>query len=419
MFKRSLEYFANRFHYKQTNAWLAYKAGLDIVLPWGRRTGKDNFFCEVAVEHVEDKSQPVLYIAKTQRQARRIIWPKLHKILLNQPDWKLQESRMSAIYLPTKEEIIVGGADLSEDNLVGSGYGLIICSEFALWKKPEIVKLQLAPMLADYGGQIMFGSTKRGKNFFYDLHQTAKGNPEKYYVEEATIDDNSFLDPKGKQIVLDQYSGKDDPLFRQEILNEYVTFQGMVFALPEESYTCNRWDHGDLEHSFHWRGVDHGFSPDPTACVWIAYNKRKGHWIVYSEYKQSQLLISQHSHVIQRQEPFEYVGTSSDIDPQIIAEYAAIGLKMSPAGKYDKQARLLRIVNALRMGTLKIAKNCTQLLKEMASYEWDQDGNDHLIDALIYGFTNAVIPQEIVKELPKDYRLSDRGGGYIGQDFDD
>lgn len=402
MFRRSLEYYANRFHPKQVKAWQAYKERKNIVLPWGRRTGKDNFFCEVAVEHVEEKREPVLYVAKTQKQARRIIWPKLRKILKGQPDWHLKESSLEAYHRPSETSIAVGGADLSEDNLVGVGYGLIICSEFALWRKPEIVKLQLAPMLADYAGQIMYGSTKRGKNHFYDLHQMATANPGEYFVDEATIEDNSFIDPRGKKIVLDQYTGTDDPLFRQEILNEYVTFQGMVFALAEEDYSEKIWDAADLDHSYHVRGVDHGFSPDPTACVWIAYNHRKGYWQVYSEYKQTALLIHQHAEIIQKLEPYRMNETISDIDPQLIAEYDAIGLSMTPAGKYDKQSRLLRIVNALKLGKLRISVNCRQLLKEMASYEWDQDGNDHLIDALIYAYTNATQP-ELAAEEPEKF----------------
>ncbi len=75
---------------------------------------------------------------------------------------------------------------------------------------------------------------------------------------------------------------------------------------------------------------------------------------------------------------------------------------MTPAAKHDKQARLLRIVNALRAGRVKIASNCKQLLKEMASYEWDQDGNDHLIDAFNYGYNNATIP-----DIPKEDRFED------------
>lgn len=421
MFLRSLEYHSKRFHEKQTNAWLAYKAGLTIVLPWGRRSGKSDYFSEVLIEDIEDHHKPCLYLASTQDSAREIMWPKFKERLKHNDDWKIQDSIMEAVYKPHDVPVRFRGVE-KVDNLAGKAYRLVIADEFALWKKnPEtIVKQILAPMIADYDGILMYGSSKRGKNHFYDLHEKAKANPSKYYVEECTIFENPYVSARGRDKVVSEYSGDDDPLYKQEILNQYVTFQGMVFALPEESYTCDRWDQADLEHSFHFRGVDHGFSPDPTACVWVAFNKRKGYWLIYSEYRQPALLIHQHSHVIEKQEPFHFVNTYSDIDPQLIAEYAAVGLRMSNADKVDKQARLLRMVNALKMGKLKIAKNCKLLLKEMASYEWEQDGNDDLIDAALYGSGGAYIPETPTPETKEDYRLRDRSSErWTGQAWDD
>jgi phage terminase large subunit len=258
-------------------------------------------------------------------------------------------------------------------------------------------------MIADYNGQIMFGSSKRGKNHFFELVERAKRNEDDYLVQEFTIFDNPYISEKGKQRILKEYESEDDPLYRQEIKNEWVTFQGMVFALPAESYTTKRWDQADLDHSYHIRGVDHGFSPDPTACVWLAYNDRKGYWLLYSEYKQTKLLIHQHKEIITKQEPFIINETIADIDPQVIAEYDNIGLSMTPAGKYDKQARLLLLVNALKAGRLKIADNCKMLLKEMAAYEWEQDGNDHLIDALLYAYNNNKIEMK-KKDDEEEYR---------------
>jgi phage terminase large subunit len=413
-FVRPLDYFENRFHDLQEDQWVAYKAGLDLVLPWGRRSGKSDFFADVLIEDVEDYGKPNLYLASTQVSAREIMWPKFKERIKKLPDtWALQDARLEAIYKPTDTPVRFRGIE-NVDDLAGKAYRIVICDEYALWKKKnqkvsDIIKLIIAPMVVDYGGQIFYGSSKRGKNHFYDLHERAKKNPQKYFVNECTMFDNPFVSPEGRTRVIAEYDGPNDPLLRQEINNEYVTFQGMVFALEPESYTEKRWDPADLDHSYHVRGVDHGYSPDPTACVWLAYNNRKGHWIVYSEYKKSELLIKQHADVILGNEPYPIAETISDVDPQVIAEYEAVGLSMEPAGKYDKQARLLRLVNALTAGRLKIATNCTQLLKEMASYEWEQDGDDHLIDALIYAFTNAN-PPEIKREEPEedDPRLTAR-----------
>jgi phage terminase large subunit len=135
------------------------------------------------------------------------------------------------------------------------------------------------------------------------------------------------------------------------------------------------------------------------------------------------MLVSQHAEVINSLERYHFVSTVSDIDPQLIAEYDAIGLTMSPAGKYDRESRYLRLVNALRSGKLKIADNCTKLLKEMMTMEWDGDNvsSEHhfdICDALQYCYTNAVIPEKQIKEIQDliPTRTFD-DFGHSGQDF--
>lgn len=403
-FKRPISFYEKRFHEKQFEAWLAYKAGLDLVLPWGRRSGKSEAICQIFVEDIEEYGKPCLFVAKTRDQARDIVWPKFEQILKGNPDWRLYESTLECVHKPSGAVIKIKGVDKDADNLAGSGYRLIACDEYALWRKPEVVKRVLVPMLGDYNGQIIFTSTKRGKNHFYELHQKALKMPHKYFVSEATMFDNTFMSDEGRAKVLSEYAGADDPLYRQEVLNEYIAFEGMAFALPEESYTERRWDPADLDHSIHWRGMDHGYSPDPTAAIWIAYNHRKGYFQIYSDYSENKLLIATHAELILAQEPYTISDTISDIDPQVMAEYENVGLSLTPAMKADKKGRILKMVNALRTGQLKIAHNCTKLLKEMASYQWDQDGNDHCIDAALYAWGSV---QKPVKEIVKKKTLPD------------
>lgn len=419
MFKRPVEYFVNRFHDKQETAWLAYKGGLDIVLDWGRRSGKSQLIAEVFVEDVETYGKDCLYIALTQGQAREIMWSKFVDCLSGRPEWKPNEARLEWKHLKTGGIISLKGADLGKDRLRGSAKRLIALDEFAFFRDPTIVKDVLVPQLADYAGQLVYCSTPKGKNHFYQLKQKALGDQSKYFTSNCTVYENEFILPEGRDKLLAEYTGADDLLYRQEILAEYVDFQGLVFALPVESYTERRWDHADLTHAMHWRGMDHGYK-DETAVVWIAYNRRKGYFQLYSEYKQKQLLIHKHAEIINAHEEFPMIDTISDIDPQVIEEYRAVGLfPMSPAGKYDKESRLLRIVNALKQGKLKIANTCKELLNEMATYEWDQDGNDHLIDAMNYGFTNLVVPPEPEKTKPYELRKTRTDSNWEGQNFGD
>lgn len=426
MFRRSLEYFANRFHEKQTTAWLAYKAGHNLHLPWGRRSGKTDLIAEIFIEDIEDNGKDCLFTALTGDQAFNIFWPKLLNRLDGNRDWKPNYGRHEWVHLPSKAKIGLKGLDLGKHRLRGDAKRIIALDEYAFAKDPSIVKEVFIPMLADYNGQLIYSSSPNGENHFYELGQMAKRGEKNLFSITCTMFDNPFISEAGRKMLIDEYTGPDDPLYRQEVLGEYVVLEGMAFALPQGSYTERRWDPADLDHSFHWQGFDHGFNPDPTACLWIAYNRRKGYFQVYNEYKKSKLLIHQHSDAIKGIDPYPILQRFSDIDPQIIAEYNAVGLSMVQAHKFDKNARILRIVNALKTGKLKIADNCTELLAEMKSYVWDQDGNDHLVDALNYGFTNAVVPEEPKPEVAETYFPRSHGRDFQskqedfdGQNFDD
>lgn len=395
-----------RFHEKQLEAWLAYKAGLDLVLPWGRRSGKTELICQIMIEDIEEHGKPCLFVAKTRDQARDIVWPKFETALKGNKAWRLYESSLEVYHKPTGAMIKIKGVDKDADNLAGSGYRIIACDEFALWKKPEVVGRILSPMLGDFVGQFIFTSTKRGKNHFHKRHQDALEQPQKYFVSEATMFDNTFMTDEGRAKVLSEYEGgESNPLYQQEVLNKYVTFEGQVVAIAEDSYTETKWDYADLDHSFHWRGMDLGFSPDPTACVWIAFNRRKGYFQVYSEYEQQALLIKDHADIITNQEDFVITDTISDNDPQILAEFREVGLEVTAADKTGKKARVLRLVNALRMGKLKIAKDCVRVIAALQTYTWEMvdSGDDpHLIDALRYAYTNLVVPDAPEPEKPKE-----------------
>lgn len=422
MFLRSLEYHAERFHDAQENAWLAYMGGLDLVLDWSRRSGKSELIAQVMVEDVETYGRDCMYLALSQVQAREIMWQKFVKIIGGNRGWRSNETRLEWRHKYSNSLISLKGTDLGKDKLRGGGKRLIALDEWAFARDPSIYKEVLVPQLADYNGQTIFASTPKGKNHFWKIKQRALKSPSKYFTSHFTVFDNPYISDEGRAKLISEYAGTDDPLYRQEILAQYIDFEGLVFALPADSYTERRWDNADLMHSFHWRGMDHGYNPDPTAILCVAYNPRKGYFQVYNEYREKQLLIHTHTQAVNSLENFTYRETYSDIDPQLIAEYEAAGLRgITPAMKHDKESKLLMLVNWLKTGKVKIASDCTMLLDEMQTYEWWQDGNDHLIDAFRYVMTNITIPKENVQRSTQDYddvrHTNDQLDGY-GQDFD-
>lgn len=444
-FLRTQAYYDQRFHPKQEDAWLAYKAGLDLVLDWGRRSGKSELIADAFVEDVEENGKDCMYCALTQTQAHEIMWPKFVKSIGEKTrTWKSNETRLTWTHKKTQAKISLKGFDLGADKLRGNAKRLIALDEWAFLRQkvkkrkgkaqlvaePTLVKEVFAPQLVDYGGQLFYLSTPKGKNFFWKLKQRALADQlqafrdpshrRKFFTSHCTMFENPFLNEDGRARLISEYTGTDDPLYKQEVLALYIVLEGLAFALPQDSYTTKRWDPADFDHSFHWLGIDHGFSPDPTAAVWIAYNARKKHFLLYNEYRQTQMLIHQHADAIKGWEPYHVLDRLSDIDPQVMAEYDAVGLTLTAAGKHDKESRILRLVNALKTGRLKIAENCSMLLDEMSTYEWYQDGNDDLIDAMNYGYNNLTVPEEVPETLEEDPRLNpDNRSEAYGQSFGD
>jgi hypothetical protein len=413
MFLRKPEYYLTRFHDKQEEAWLNYKAGKNLVLDWGRRSGKSELVAEILLEDIEDNGKDCLYCALSAIQAREILWPKLQQKKTSW--WRTNETRLQMVFSGNWGNLFLKGLDLGKDRLRGGAKRVIVLDEYAFAKDPSVVKEVLIPQLADFNGQIIYLSTPKGKNHFWKLKQLALKNPDKYFTSKATIFDNPFISEEGRSMLLSEYSGVDDPLYRQEVLAEYIDYEGLVFALPQDSLIEDRWQEGDMEHSFHWRCVDHGFSPDPTACLWMCYNHKLGHFQIYNEYKKEALLIHKHAEVINKMEQYRFQGSYCDVDPQVKAEYIDVGLHLDNATKGDKEARLLRVVNALKMGKLKINRNCTKLLDEMLTYTWGQDHNDDLIDSLSMLWASASVPEEQPEEEFEPKKRFDP----TGQDFGD
>jgi hypothetical protein len=123
---RSPSYFENRFHNKQEQAWIGYKAGKHLTLDWGRRSGKTELVADILVEDVETYGHDCMYVAISQVQARKILWPKLLRKIQGQAGWKPYETTLEACY-KDGPVISLKGADKEKDSLRGDAHRIIAC----------------------------------------------------------------------------------------------------------------------------------------------------------------------------------------------------------------------------------------------------------------------------------------------------
>jgi hypothetical protein len=144
------------------------------------------------------------------------------------------------------------------DNIRGNTFDYLICDEFAFFN-PEVWNNVLRATVLVKGKKVLFISTPRGKNLFYQFHQLDGVNPS-YKSFTMTSYDNPMI-PKSE--IDDAKLTLPDHVFRQEYLAEFIDggselFRDLTYIETEPSGDNN------------FAGIDVGRADDFT--VLTVYN---------------------------------------------------------------------------------------------------------------------------------------------------
>ncbi len=157
----------------------------------------------------------VYYVAPTQDQAKRIMWPKLRTLLGFERNGGLirnENTNDGWLELISGRRIYIKGAD-NPDSLRGIGLSFVVLDEYADMKATVWDEI-LSDALSDVEGSALFIGTPKGKNHFYRLfmgaltkptHNAQTGRPEDWSDWEAfhfQSMDNPFLSDKEKKRML-------------------------------------------------------------------------------------------------------------------------------------------------------------------------------------------------------------------------
>jgi len=171
-------------------------------------------------------------------------------------------------------------------------------------------------------------------------------------------------------------------------LGEVGSVQGTIFSnwtqidrLPEEARLVGV-------------GLDFGYSVDPSACV--AIYKYNDQYILDEIIYQKEL---SNSAIAKKLIDLNSLITCDSAEPKSIAELQSYGLRCIGALKGADSIK--HGIQLIQEQSLLITKNSTNLIKELRGYVWatDRNGkstgdpieiNNHLMDAMRYGFTNVI-----------------------------
>ena len=357
------------------------------VICCGRRFGKTT----LAVEEIKGvalyKNARICYIAPTYQQARDIAWELLRKEL-RPITTKINESRLELEVSNT-----INGTSLiqlrgweSVETLRGQQFDFIVIDEVAMMRNfwlywQEVIR----PTLTDTKGEVMFISTPKGFNHFYDLFNLQ--NEDKDYKSfHFTSYENPFL-PKEE---LDKAKEElTEDRFAQEYLADFRKTEGLVYKeFRREMHVANDSPRNIAKTIC---GVDFGYT-NPAAIIPIQIDYDNHYWIQDEWYKTRQTT----EQIIQKCLSYRPQEVYPDpAEPDRIQEMNRAGLNVREVSK-DIPNGISRVRELFKQNRIHIHPNCKSLIWELETYSYPDKKperneeekpikeNDHAVDALRY-----------------------------------
>jgi hypothetical protein len=157
-----------------------------------RRSGKDLTAWNIMIRMAIQKIGVYFYCLPTFRQARLTLWDSMTNDGVKFLDFLPKElianinTQEMKIRLVNNSLIQLIGSDTYDTSLIGTNPRMIVFSEYAL--SDERAYHYIRPIMNANGGLVVFLSTPRGHNHFYQLYEIARNSPD-WWVTKLTVED--------------------------------------------------------------------------------------------------------------------------------------------------------------------------------------------------------------------------------------
>lgn len=394
----------------QTQSLVAQDKHRFRVLRSGRRWGKTTLaILEMVAKAVFRDEAKVVYIAPTYQQARDIAWNELKKIC-RPVTININEARLE-ITIKTKQgkqSIIWLRGWESVETLRGQAFDFVVIDEIAMmrnfWVNWQEV---LRPTLTDKRGEVLFVSTPKGFNHFYDLcNQELTDND--YKTFHFTSYDNPHLpidelDKAKATLPLDR--------FAQEYQASFQKTQGLVYK--EFDREKHLYSELPLDKYQKLGAVDFGYR-NPAAVLDARWSSEK--LLIEDEWykrERTDIQIAEYVALQKFQAVYpdpENAGAIEELRRQ------RVNVREVVKGPNSVKSGIQSIREMLIRGDLLINKRCVNLIAEFEMYSYEDDkverneqenpikANDHALDALRY-LVSSLLPaiqrRDMLAQMPR------------------
>ena len=300
------------------------------VLVLHRRAGKTvmciNHLLKAALTSPLPNSR-YAFISPTFKQGKATAWDYIKQFAGKIPGTKFNESELRAD-LPNGSRITILGAE-NDQALRGLALDGCVFDETQSIK-PSIFPEVVRPALADRKGFCIFIGTPKGRNYFYQLYQSAEENKDWYScvfkASETKILDQEELQSAQKMMSNDLYEQEFECSFQAAITGSY--YGNIIDNLDAEGKICEVPYDENLDTETWW---DLGMN-DQT-CIWFA-----------QRHKEQIRLIDYYENAGQGLD--HYANILDQKDYKYIRHIAPHDIKVRELGAYGKS----RLESALELG---------------------------------------------------------------------
>jgi hypothetical protein len=349
----------------------------------GRRTGKSYAAAVLALTKLLEPDTKVAVVAPNFSLST-VIWDYLVRLIRELGlEVRKQSTKDRLIILTNYSEVRL----LSVENrvsLIGRGYHFVIVDEAAVIDNDIYFNQDIRPTLSTYKNtRCLFISTPRGRhNYLYDYFQ--RGQPIKDGQEDKYPDWGSDIftwrsNPRLQESeVMEAKNTMTKTLFAQEYECSWISFENMIYNVPEESKIADLQDKIVGKKMEYIAGLDMGFR-DETAFIVMATDYDK--YYIIDEYIVNETVTSDIARNIKElQETKADLANDYDIycDNAIKAVEDGIG----------------HVQNLLEKKKVLIdSTNCPRTLASLEQYKWSKtttkptpvhDKHSHCCDSVRY-----------------------------------
>jgi hypothetical protein len=233
----------------------------------GRQFGKTFLAINILLKWaLEDNGSTLMFVSPVYSQAKKV-FAELSDIIaetgltksINKSELTIQFINGSTLYFRSGER---------EDTLRGYTLDYLIIDE-AGYIKENVWKTVLRPTTLVKGKKVLFISTPKGRNWFYEVAMRGMGDE---YPQYRTFQASSFDTPYISYEELEEAKlSLPEPIYRQEILAEFIDDGGEVFGNIKESCVMDHYPQQNASERY-YAGLDFGRQNDYTVLTILNSN---------------------------------------------------------------------------------------------------------------------------------------------------